>query len=451
MARLKLSESLKKARHERAKRSATALNKKLASHKHTYTYATESGKVAIYFEPPGQKKVRIHSPFPSIEFDAELLAAKRGQPLQIAPSKAQRPSNPKVTVEHSVRWGCQNFFDTAPQYRQMSLRDRRNWRNVLGHICEEPIFPGSPLTFGEMPLSEFNAESVQILMKRKLQWIHAEDAITGVTREVQTNFSAANTRHKFISAVLSFHVQNHIRVVGGRNVARDIKPFKPENDEGHRTPSLEELELFRSVHPLGTKARLLFDLAYYTTQRRADLPRLGHQFLGKDRYGLDRLVFTQHKLRNKKPVIAYVPIFSELQRSLDAARDAGILGDLFYLVQHKHSPNAPDRPYVEGSLGNMMQDAIKIVREQAGLKEPFSLHGLRKAGVCRLILRDLSIHQIMAITGHRTPKEIDRYGRNYMRSAASEEGHQRYLNWRLYLGSGIEAADELGGRVAETA
>ena len=180
---------------------------------------------------------------------------------------------------------------------------------------------------------------------------------------------------------------------------------------------------------LGTKERLLFDLAYYTTQRRADLPRLGRQFLRKDRYGNDRLEFTQHKLRNKKPVTAFVPIFPELQSSLDAAQASGILGEMLFLVQQRH-PGQPDKPHVEGSLGNMMQDAIRHLRANQGLREPFSLHGLRKAGVCRLILMDLSVHQIMAITGHRTAKEIDRYGRDYMRSLASEEGYQRYVAWR---------------------
>ncbi len=74
-----------------------------------------------------------------------------------------------------------------------------------------------------LPAAEFNGESVLILMKRKLKWKKVIDEITGEEREVQTNFSAANTRHKFISAVLSYLVQNHTRLVGGRNWARDIK------------------------------------------------------------------------------------------------------------------------------------------------------------------------------------------------------------------------------------
>ena len=93
----------------------------------------------------------------------------------------------------------------------------------------------------------------------------------------------------------------------------------------------------------------------------------------------------------------------------------------------------------------MMQDAIKKVMAKVSLNERFSLHGLRKAGVCRLIMHGLSVHQIMAITGHRTPKEIDRYGRDYMRSVASEQGYQRYLDWRArneaYLDTDVEMTD----------
>ncbi len=423
---------------------ARKLNKKLPR-PYVYAYATEAGKVSVYYEPPGKPKVRLHSAYPSPEFDVELAAAKRGQPLQMVQAK-EAPAQPRTSItDFTLRWACADYRANDASFRQMSARDQRNRINVLDSICSEPIFPGSPLMFGDMPLSEFNGESVLILMKRKLRWVTSVDEITGDPREVQTNFSAANTRHKFISAVLSHLVHNHTRLVGGRNWARDIKPFKPENEDGHRTPSLEEIHLFQSVFVQGTKERLLFDLAYFTTQRRADLPRLGRQFLEKDKRGNDRLVFVQHKLRNKKPVRAYVPIFPELQQSLHEARRSGILGGLLYLVHDKRSQTDPDRAYSEGSLGNMMQDAIKKVMAETGLEEPFSLHGLRKAGVCRLIMHGLSVHQIMAITGHRTPKEIDRYGRDYMRSVASEQGYQSYVEWRArnegHLSQDLEIPD----------
>jgi integrase len=405
----------------------------------------------VYFEPPGVKKIRIYAPFPSVEFDGELLAAKQGQPLQVRPIKAIKPELLKPAAPATWRWACLDYFANDPTYRAMSKRDKRNRRNVLEGTWDEPHARFPHLRYGDCPLADFNGESVLILMKRKLKWKKVFDEMEEEEREVQTNFSAANTRHKFISAVLSYLVQNHTRIVGGRNWARDIKPFKPENEDGHRTPSLDEIQAFQDEFKLGTKERLLFDLAYYTTQRRADLPRLGCLVLEKDRSGNDRLSFVQHKLRNKKPVTAYVPLFPELRRSLEAAKAADILGETLYLVHHKSGPNQPDRPYAEGSLGNMMQDAIKRLMAKTGMKKPFSLHGLRKAGVCRLIMMGLSVHQIMAITGHRTPKEIDRYGRDYMRSVASEQGYQQYLVWRTQNEALIDADIELAESGAEVA
>ncbi|MBM6594009.1 tyrosine-type recombinase/integrase [Microvirga pudoricolor] len=450
MARPKLDPKTKTTRYKQAKLEAEKLNKKLGSHMYTNAYATEWGKVVIYYEPPGKGKVRIRAPYPSIEFDTELLAAKQGQPFQVRSVKAENPQVLKAAPA-TWRWACQDYFANDPTYRAMSNRDKRNRRNVLESTWDEPHARFTHLRYGDCPLSDFNGESVLILMKRKLKWKTVRDEITGEEREVQTNFSAANTRHKFISGVLSYLVHNHTRLVGGRNWARDIKTFDPENEDGHRTPSLEEIALFQSEFKLGTKERLLFDLAYYTTQRRADLPRLGHPVLEKDRSGNDRLSFVQHKLRNKKPVTAYVPQFPELRDSLEAAKEAGILGETFYLVHDKGNLSQPDRPYAEGSLGNMMQDAIKKLMLKTGMKRRFSLHGLRKAGVCRLIMMGLSVHQIMAITGHRTPKEIDRYGRDYMRSVASEQGYQRYLVWRAQnetdFRSDIKPAD-LGAEVA---
>jgi hypothetical protein len=254
MARPKLDPKIKKARYDKAKQEAEKLNRKLGSHAYTNAYATEWGKVVVYYEPPGQKKVRIRAPFPSIEFDAELLAAKQGRPIQVRPVKACKPEPQKAAAPATWRWACQDYFANDPVYREMSKRDKRNRRNVLESTWDEPHAKYPHLRYGDCPLADFNGESVLILMKRKLKWKMVLDEITGEEREVQTNYSAANTRHKFISAVLSYLVQNHTRLVGGRNWARDIKPFKPENEDGHRTPSLEEIAAFQEEFEL---ARLI--------------------------------------------------------------------------------------------------------------------------------------------------------------------------------------------------
>ena len=97
--------------------------------------------------------------------------------------------------------------------------------------------------------------------------------------------------------------------------------------------------------------------------------------------------------------------------------DASPTGEQYYIVQDR-----ADRPYAKEALGNKFKEWCV----EAGLPH-CSLHGLRKAGVVHLIKEDLSPHQIMAITGHRTLKEIDRYAREYLREQAAELILSRWL------------------------
>ena len=84
MARRKLDPKVKNARISAARRTARSLNKKLPG-PYVYAYAEPSGRVTIRFEPPGGPKVRLYSTYPSPEFDEELAAAKRRQPISRKP------------------------------------------------------------------------------------------------------------------------------------------------------------------------------------------------------------------------------------------------------------------------------------------------------------------------------------------------------------------------------
>ena len=62
------------------------------------------------------------------------------------------------------------------------------------------------------------------------------------------------------------------------------------------------------------------------------------------------------------------------------------------------------RPY----SGNDFTMRMRRWCDEAGLPE-CSPHGLRKAAARRLAEAGASVHQIMAITGHRSLKEVARY------------------------------------------
>ncbi|MCL4068630.1 hypothetical protein M3484_18860 [Pseudomonas sp. GX19020] len=78
---------------------------------------------------------------------------------------------------------------------------------------------------------------------------------------------------KAIKQVFKFAVQyEHL----SQNPAADVEQLKSKGD-GYHSWTLDEIEKFESVHPVGTTARLALALALYTGQRRSDLVQFGKQ------------------------------------------------------------------------------------------------------------------------------------------------------------------------------
>jgi len=93
MARPKLDPKIKKARYEKAKQEAEKFNKKLGSHAHTNAYATEWGKVVVYYEAPGQRKVRIRAPSLPSSLTPNSLQPSRVGFFQLGRQRPFRPKN----------------------------------------------------------------------------------------------------------------------------------------------------------------------------------------------------------------------------------------------------------------------------------------------------------------------------------------------------------------------
>jgi integrase len=91
-----------------------------------------------------------------------------------------------------------------------------------------------------------------------------------------------------------------------------------------------------------------------------------------------------------------IPIHSELQKALDAVPADNLT---FVVTQY-------NRPFTPQGFGNWFKDECKV----AGLPHS-SAHGLRKAACRRLAEVGCTVHQIAAISGHKSLKEIERYTR----------------------------------------
>lgn len=318
------------------------------------------GNVRIYYRAKGTKKVRLRGTPWTLEFMAAY---------EDAMGEAPKPAKSGIGVG-TWRWLCTKYFAECADYKRLDPRTRHVRRLILEATFEEPIAPGSPRSFGDMPLSKMTADAVEVLRDRKLEFPEA-----------------ANARVKAIRQVLKFGVR---RKFVSFNPSRDVEYLRT-GSTGYHTWTVDEVRQFQERHAVGTKARLAFALLIFTGQRRSDIVRFGKQHAKGG-----KLTFTQHKGRNRKPKHLVLPILPALQQVIDASR----CGDLTFLV------NDLGRPFTEAGFGNKFRDWCN----QAGLPH-CTAHGLRKAGATIAANNGATSRQLMAIFGWDTLRMAELYTR----------------------------------------
>ena len=163
--------------------------------------------------------------------------------------------------------------------------------------------------------------------------------------------------------------------------------IKQRQSDGIPTWGEIEIEAFRRYHPLGSRARLAFELLLNTGQRRGDVIRMGRQHV---RDGVIQV--TQQKTKAK----LLIPLHPDLLEAIAATPSETLL----FLT----SP-AGERFSAEGFTHWFRRQC-----DAAGVRG-FSAHGLRKAACRRLAEAGCTEKQIAAISGHKSLAEIARYTR----------------------------------------
>lgn len=161
--------------------------------------------------------------------------------------------------------------------------------------------------------------------------------------------------------------------------------------KGFHVWSDDELAAFEAHYPIGTKARLAYELLITTSQRRQTVPMLGPKH---EVDGGTSLKFTQEKTGEE----LVLPILPELREAISACP---IVGAETYLV------TGYGKPFSVNGFGNWF--AARCA--DANLKG-CSAHGVRKATAARMADHGATTHEIMSITGHRTLSEVERYTRS---------------------------------------
>ena len=328
----------------------------------------------VHFRKRGCPKVRMREPEGTPEFwrrYAELLTKAKNGELKAQPASAPKP--------YTWRWLCVQYFGGTTGLLNLDGPTAHARRLIIESTFDEPIAPGDPVKFGDLTLGDFTPKAVAVLRDRKKS---APDA--------------ANARVKAIRAVYSWALKPENDVKGiTTNPARDITRLQSKRPGGHHTWTEDEVDQFQARHPIGTKAYLAMTLLLYCGGRLGDAIRLGKQHT---RNG--RVRYTQEKNHKKKPM----PIDLEMPPDLQAAIDAGPVGDLTFL----HS--RVNRPFTKSGFGHWFKQCCR----DAGLHH-HSAHGLRKCAAVRIAHNRGTLEQSKATMGwreNRTPADLPGAGQS---------------------------------------
>lgn len=407
---------------------------------YVYNLRSRHGRDRFYFwgGRKGQPQIRVKDDIiHGKEFQAAYARFLAGE--HPYPEQEQAPKRPTLTKHvptatlHGYRHGSWGWA-CIEHMKSTAFQKQKNKRAIEGQLrwtWDQPVKSTDPegRKFGEMPLDRFDTEAIQTLVDRKVKTTELEeiDKRSGRLKTVTRTAGAsqANNLIKWIRAVLKTGIRKGVVQV---NYAMFVERH-PTSGPGFRMWTDEIWDRMAAHYPLGTKPRLVFDLAGYTAQRRGDVTFLGYDNFIPPEPGLP---FGSLRVEQEKGnCVAHVPVVDELHASLMAAKERGILGSRFFIRQDEK-----DEPYTKESLGNNVRKWLN----DAKIPKGYSLHGLRKLCVCRLIERGCNPHEVMAVTGHQTLKEVDRYARGYFREKKKPEVYAKWRAGAVKAGVGVSEA-----------
>lgn len=322
-------------------------------------WTDEHGRQRYRFRRRGYPRVElpVNADPSSAEFQAAYYAALRGEATKQA----------LATV--AARGGSGSVKDAIERY--LASTTFNDEYSPTTKALRRPILNSVSRLVGTLPLARMDRAWIE-------RWLE-----TAPTKGVK------RTRLLALRPFLQWAV-NPMRLIDA-DPTEGVRA-KAKASEGHPTWSDEQINQFRSHHPLGSKARLALELILAVAARRGDGISLGQQHL-KDGW----LVFTQEKNRRRKPRKVETPIPASLTAAIEACPSPP--ESLTFLT------NEWGRPFGKKSFNSWFRKQVSA----AGLPDTCVPHGLRKAG-CRIMAEnDCTPHEIAAVSGHASLKEVERY------------------------------------------
>jgi len=313
--------------------------------KYVHGFVDRHGIARFYFRRPGFKQL----PLPGLPWSPEFMAAyEQARAAQPAPIGGDR------VKPGTLRALAISYF-ASPAFRTKRSSTQYVYRNVIDRLCAD---------HGDKRIALLQREHVVKLIAARTD-----------------KPGAANALRRSLRALMQHAVEIGLRA---DDPTRDVRAVRIESD-GFHSWSEPEIEQFERHHPMGSRARLAFALLLFTGQRRSDVVRIGRQHITEG-------VLLVRQLKTGRAV--WIPVHEKLA-AIIAETPAN---NLTFLVTEQ------GKPYTAGGFGNWFRDQCR-----AAALHGCSAHGLRKAAARRLAEAGCSAHEISAITGHASLREVERY------------------------------------------
>jgi integrase len=307
------------------------------------------GKARYRYRDKFGNDAQLGTDYGSPEFEERYKAAVSGQKSRAVKECASSRTLNSLIIRY---YGTAGFIGLEPSTKQV-------YRNILERLREK-----------------YGGFGIKSLQRRHIKKILEDKAATPV--------AANKLRHRLIVlldlAIEMEWIEN--------NPAQVVKPMKVKTT-GFHTWTEGEIEKYLAFHERGTMPHTAMMLMLYTGAARVDVVKLGWSNVSDG-----RLEYVRQKTRSSNGMAISMPIHPSL-----AAVLKGIPAKQKTFLQTKDGQQRSEK-----GLG-------KDIRKwciNAGLPGCTS-HGLRKAIARRLAEAGASPHQIMAVTGHKTLSEVQKY------------------------------------------
>lgn len=343
------------------------------------------GTVRWRYRGPDGATVSLGKDYGSPEFLRRYSAAVNGNAV-VPKGWAERttPAAPSPGKQgHSLRDLVKEWTRSGP-FRQLAASTQTNYSRLANSLLDD---------YGDLQVADMTRRDVLKMMQDRADRPESANGILRVLRAM-LDYSCDNLKWT------------------EDNPARNVRKLPPPNPEGFYTWTDADLARFAAHWPEGTTADLAMAVMLYTGAARVDAVKLGRHNLYPTRGGLHRLRYRRQKMLRRNDVLVDVPVHPELMRRIDALPRTR--------VTFLETVAGGERS--AAGLGNMMRkwcDAAKLPQ--------CTSHGLRKACARRLAEHGATPHEIMAVTGHKTLAEVERYTDKVNRAGLADRAMQHIM------------------------